>query len=412
MTLHSHGVDQSTSINRTTRARRSLMKAGAITATGAMALTAIAVTAASATTAHKAAAKAAVHASSSAPTLKALESELTTLEKPPSGPVSILETGSSLFYPLVSSWASGYAKLHGNVQVTTASTGSGTGQADALNGTVQIGTSDAYLPPTDPASLLDIPEVVSAQQIDYNVTGISASHTHLKLNAALLNSIYTGQVTTWNDPAIAKLNPGVSLPNEPIVVLRRSDSSGDSFLFSQYLAYQDPSSFVVSTGGPSTLPNFPKIPGEIAEKGNQGMESGCVATPGCIAYIGVSYLREAVKNGLAYAELENGSGNYVLPTPQNIANEVASFKVIPSTGALSLIDSKVAKYGYPIANFEYAIVNENQSSTTTAQAVAAFLAWGMDPRNGASATYLSPVYFQALAPNALQVAINLLKKIQ
>ncbi|MCU1494685.1 MAG: phosphate-binding protein [Acidimicrobiaceae bacterium] len=389
-------------LRRPSRANRGLVRAGALTLVGALTLTGATVSIASASTTQK----------TSGPTLKSLETQLTSLEKPPSTSAALQETGSSLFYPLVSAWASAYSKAHGNVPVTTASTGSGTGQADALNGTVAIGASDAYLPPSDPSNLLNIPEDVSAQQIDYNVSGVSASHVHLKLSAAILNSIYTGKITHWNDPALKKLNPTVSLPNEQIVVLHRSDSSGDSFLFTSYLSYQDSSSFPMSAGGPTTSPSWPSIPNTLAEKGNQGMEAGCVATPGCIAYIGVSYLREAVKNGLAYAQLLNGKGNYVLPTAINIANEVASFQKIPANGAISLVDSKSAKNGYPIVNFEYAIVNANQSNPATAQAIKAFLAWGMDPRNGSASSYLSPVYFQALAPNAMAVAVNLLKKIQ
>jgi len=390
------------------RARRGVARVGLVAAAGTLALTGLSASIAGASSAHHVTAK---KSSSSSTSLSSLESELTTLEKAPSGSNPILETGSSLFYPLMSAWAAGYAKLHGNIQVTTASTGSGTGQSDALNGTVQIGASDAYLPPTDPSTLLDIPEVVSAQQIDYNVKGLSASHVHLKLNADVVNDIYTGKVTNWDNSEIASLNKGVTLPNEPIVVLRRSDSSGDSFLFTQWLAYADSSSFSASSG-PATQPQWPNVPGEIGEHGNQGMLTGCIATPGCIAYIGISYLREAAAKGLSYAELENGSGNYVLPTKQNILNEVGSFSKIPASGALSLIDSHVAKYGYPIVNFEYAIVSENQKSTAIAQAVVAFLAWGMDPRNGATTTYLAPVNFQPLAPNALAVSIALLKKIQ
>jgi phosphate transport system substrate-binding protein len=391
--------------------RRGVGRVSLAALAGTIALTGVTASVADAAAGHP---RAVAHSSGSGstPTLKSLESQLTSLEKAPGASTPLLETGSSLFYPLMSAWATGYGKIHSNIQVTTASTGSGTGQSDALNGTVQIGASDAYLPPSDPATLLDIPEVVSAQQIDYNVSGVSASHVHLKLNADILNAIYSGSITNWDDPQIQSINASVKLPNEPIVVLRRSDSSGDSFLFTQFLAYADSSSFVNQSGGPSTQPQWPNVPGEIGEHGNQGMLTGCIATPGCIAYIGVSYLREAVAKGLAYAQLENGSGNYVLPTPQNIANEVASFKKIPASGALSLIYSKDAKYGYPIANFEYAIVNADQSNSTTAQAIRAFLAWGMDPRNGATSTYMAPVYFQSLAPNALAVAISLLKKIQ
>jgi phosphate transport system substrate-binding protein len=340
------------------------------------------------------------------PSYASVEKELSALEHPPAG-VSLQETGSTLLYPLISAWAHSYRAT----KVTTAGTGSGTGIADATSGTVQIGASDAYLPPSAPKTLLNIPLDVSAQQIDYNLPGLGGK-THLQLNGTVLNDIYDGTITTWNAPAIRKLNPGIKLPNERIVPLHRSDGSGDTFLFSTYLSKQDPSGWVNAHGGPGTTVSWPSVPTALAEQGNGGMLAGCEKTPGCIAYIGISYLRSALKAGLGDARLENGSGNYVLPTPANIESEVASFHNIPSSAAISLIDSKSARYGYPIVNFEYAIVSQNQPSATVAQAIRAFLAWGMDPRHGSSTAFLSPIYFHPLAPGAMQIAVNLLKKVQ
>jgi phosphate transport system substrate-binding protein len=137
----------------------------------------------------------------------------------------------------------------------------------------------------------------------------------------------------------------------------------------------------------------------------------CTVTPGCIAYIGISYLNSSASAGLGEAELQNGKGNFELPTPATINAEVSSFKQVPSNGTLSMVYSKSAPLGYPIVNFEYAIVLKSQPSAATAQAIQAFLAWGMDPRGGASSSTLYPVHFQPLAPNAMAVAINLIKSI-
>ncbi|HUZ19963.1 MAG TPA: phosphate ABC transporter substrate-binding protein PstS [Acidimicrobiales bacterium] len=380
---------------------RNVGAAATVALAGALAAGALAAPVAGAATAH---AKAKGKPKATANVYASVEKQLSGLEKPPSG-VSLLETGSTLLYPLISAWAAHYPATH----VTTAGTGSGTGIADALNGTVQLGASDAYLPISDPSNLLDIPLDVSAQQVDYNLPGVKG---HLKLNAAVLNGMYNGTITKWNDPAIAALNKGVSLPATTVVPLHRSDGSGDTFMFTSFLDFQDPSSWVASSGGPNTSIHFPSVPTALAEQGNGGMLAGCEKTTGCVAYIGISYLRSALKAGLGDAQLENGSGKYVLPTPGAISSEVASFQHIPSTGAISLVNSKNAKFGYPIVNFEYAIVNANQSSSTTAQAIRAFLAWGMDPRNGSSSTYLTPIYFHPLAPGAMQIALNLLKKIQ
>lgn len=335
----------------------------------------------------------------------AVEKQLTSLENKAPGGVSLLETGSTLLYPVISTWASQYSKA----KVTTAGTGSGTGIADAQNGTVQIGASDAYLPASAPSNMLNIPVDVSAQQIDYNLPGL-AGKTHLHLNATVINDIYAGKITKWNDSAIKALNPGVKLPSTTIVPFHRSDGSGDTFMFSSYLAFQDSGSWVPSAGGPNTSVSWPKNANALAEQGNGGMLAGCEKTPGCIAYIGISWLRAALKAGLGDAQIENGSGNFVLPTPGNINAEVASYHKIPASGAISLINSKSVKYGYPIVNFEYAIVNKNQSASTAA-AIKAFLAWGMDPRYGSSAKNLTKFYFHPLAPGAMQIAVNLLKQI-
>ncbi|HUY06736.1 MAG TPA: phosphate ABC transporter substrate-binding protein PstS [Acidimicrobiales bacterium] len=344
-------------------------------------------------------------ASTSNPYAK-VEKQLTLLEKPPSG-VSLLETGSTLLYPVISEWASQYSA----VRVTTAGTGSGTGISDATNGTVQIGASDAYLSSSASSNLLNIPVDVSAQQIDYNLPGLSTKHLHL--DATVINDIFDGSITNWNDRAIASLNPGVKLPNMTIVPIHRSDGSGDTFMFSSYLAFQDPTSWVPSHGGPNTSVTWPNVTNALAENGNGGVLAGCEKVPGCIAYIGISWLRSAIAFGLGDAALENGSGKYVLPTPGNIASEVASYKKIPTSAAISLINSKFksARFGYPIVNFEYAIVNTNQSSAATAQAIKAFLAWGMDPRHGSSDSELTKFYFHPLAPAAMQIAVNLLQRI-
>ncbi|MDA8290983.1 MAG: phosphate ABC transporter substrate-binding protein PstS [Actinomycetota bacterium] len=381
-------------------ARARLARAGVLAISAALAATGATATLASASS---------THAPKSSNPYASVESQLTALENAAPSGVKLLETGSTLLYPVISTWASMYNTVH----VTTAGTGSGTGISDATNGTVQIGASDAYLSPTQLAAgaLENIPVAISAQQIDYNLPGV-AKGTHLKLNATVINDIYDGKITKWNDSAITSLNPGVKLPSIKIVPFHRSDGSGDTFLFSSYLAFQDHSSWVPKAGGPNTTISWPSNPNALAENGNGGMAAGCEATPGCIAYIGVSWLRTVVAHGIGYAQIENGKGNYVLPTPGNIAAEVASYKSVPANAALSLINSSVPKYGYPIVNFEYAIVNKTQSSTSTAKAIQAFLSWGMDPRKGSASSVLSKFFFQPLSPTAMQISVNLLKQVK
>ena len=330
--------------------------------------------------------------SSSSPASAAKPATMATA--PPSGSQTLSETGSSLLFPLFGTWASGYKAKYPNVSITTASTGSGAGISGATAGTVDIGASDAYLPPgvmQKTPSLKNIPLAISAQQINYNVPGLSPS-AHLKLNGTVLAQMYQGKIKTWDDPAIKALNPGVNLPATKVVPVHRSDSSGDTFLFTSYLSKQDPA-WSSSVGFGTSVP-FPSVAGAPAEKGNSGMVTGCKNTPGCVAYIGISYLKKTNAAGLGEAQVANGAGAYELPTAATISTAAAGFAAsTPPNGAISMINSS-AQGAYPIINYEYAIVNANQTSAAKAQTIQAFLHWAIT--GGNSATYLGPVQFQPL----------------
>jgi phosphate transport system substrate-binding protein len=331
------------------------------------------------------------------------------VETPSAGTVT--ETGSSLLYPLFNLWAGGYSNKYTSVTVSTASTGSGTGLADAANGTVDVGASDAYLAPsslTTTPTLLNIPLAISAQLAAYNIPGVTA---HLVLSGKVLSQIYQGKITTWNDPAITALNPSVTLPNIPIVTLHRSDGSGDTFLWSSYLSDADPNGWGKTLGFNTTI-SWPNAPGALGENGNSGMLAGCKATVGCIAYVGISYLTQALQAGLGYAALVNGKGQTVLPTPTSIAVEAAGFtKKTPANGTISMIDGKV-KGGYPIVNYEYAIVNSNQSSSSTAKDIRSLLEWIVNAKDGNASSYLTQVNFQPLPASIVAASLKQIKTIQ
>ncbi len=336
---------------------------------------------------------------------------LTSLETPPSSSVSLSETGSTLLYPLFNLWAPAYNHQYPNIKVSTAGTGSGTGISQAAAGTANIGASDAYLSSGQVQQypgLENIPLAISAQMVNYNIPNFSGT---LKLNGQILSAIYQGQITNWNDSKIAAVNPGVTLPNLKIVPVHRSDGSGDTFLFTTYLSDQDPSGWGQKISYGTTVA-FPAVPGALGANGNGGMVSSCGATPGCVAYIGVSYLDQIKAANLGEAQLENGSGNYEPLNTTTVAAEAASFAgSTPASGAISLIDGKKASNGYPIINYEYAIVNSSQPDSTTAQAVKALLAWCLDPANGSASAFLNQVNFQPLPSSAISVAVNLLDKI-
>ncbi|HTW04003.1 MAG TPA: phosphate ABC transporter substrate-binding protein PstS [Streptosporangiaceae bacterium] len=326
---------------------------------------------------------------------------------PAKAAASITETGSTLLYPLFGSWATAYQKLFTQVTITAGGTGSGTGIADASTGTVDLGGSDAYLSSSDRTtypSMMNIAVAISAQQVNYNVPGFK----NLKLDGTVLAQMYSGKITNWNAPAIAALNPGVSLPNLKVVPLHRADSSGDTFLFTSYLNDQDPSVWASSAVG--TTVSWPSVPGALAETGNSGMVSGCGATKGCVAYIGISYLAKTTAAGLGQAMLKNGSGAYESPTSATIAAEAASFtSKTPANESISLINGPAAT-GYPIVNYEYLVVNSKQSSATTTQDIRALLYWEVTAGQS-EATYLSAVDFQPLPASVVTLSENQIKKI-
>ena len=249
--------------------------------------------------------------------------------------------------------------------------------------------------------LQNIPLTVAALDVNYNVTGVKKP---LNLNGTVLAGIYAGKITMWNDSAIAKLNPGVSLPAEKIVTLHRADSSGSTFLFTSYLNAQDPSAWSSSNIG--TTITWPSAPGALAETGSGGMLSACGTTKGCIAYLGISYLAKATAAGLGTASLADKSGTYEAPTTATITSALSSFPAPPAGGGESLINSSA---GYPIINYEYAIVKKTQPSAAEATAVKKFLSWVLT--SGNSSTYLSTVGFLPLPASAKSVATTLVNSI-
>jgi len=313
-----------------------------------------------------------------------------------SGPISLAETGSSLLYPLFNGqWIPAYQSVDSNVQLSATSTGSGAGIAQATAGVVDIGASDAYMADQQVAatpSMLNIPLAISAQQVMYNIKGLSTAH--LKLSGDVLAQIYMGKIKYWDDAQVTALNAGVTLPHLPITVVRRSDGSGDTFIFTQYLT--DTSSAWKSGPAFGTSISWPAVSTEIGAKGNDGVVAALKGTQGSIGYVGISWLDKATAQGISYASLKNKDGNYVLPTNDTIqAAANAMVSQVPATERISLIDAPGAT-AYPIINFEYAIVNAKQKDAATADAIKNFLNWAIDPAKGNSASFMTPVHFLPL----------------
>ena len=321
--------------------------------------------------------------------------------------VPLIESGSSLLYPLFNAWVGSYTAANPSADITTTSSGSGAGIAQSIKGLIQIGASDAYLSNTlvkNNPTMLSIPLAISSQAVNYNLPGVAS----LNLSGPILAGIYEGKITQWNDPAIAAANPGVALPAHVIVPIHRLDGSGDTFIFTQYLAASDAG--WASTLHYGTAVSWPAISGEVGAKGNSGMLSALGNNPYGIAYIGISFADKVKSAGLGQAALLNKSGQYVLPAVANIqaaADSVAS--TTPADERISMIFAE-GPSAYPIVNYEYAIVNSAQPAPAIAEAIRDFLKWTVTEGN--SSSFLNPVHFLPLPPAVQALSLTQINNIQ
>ena len=267
--------------------------------------------------------------------------------------------GSTLIAPLLEEhWAVEFEHLYGD-KVKYGAVGSGAGIEQISARAVEFGASDAPLTSTQAAGChgcVQIPWALTATGIAYHLEGVG----RLRLTGPVLAEIYLGKITTWNDPRIAKLNKGESLPSLPITVVFRSDGSGDTYAFTNYLS--DVSSEWKSKVGFATSVSFTTGTGA---KGNAGVTAVVVATNGSIGYISASYI---IAHHLSAAALKNAAGKYEYPNLKNISNAAASIKKVPSNNELHIVDPpKKYKVAYPLSTFTYCIAPTNPVNKATLQ---------------------------------------------
>jgi phosphate transport system substrate-binding protein len=322
----------------------------------------------------------------------------------PSSAVTLSESGSSLLLPYLQELVAPLTAAYPNITLAPSGGGSGKGISDAIAGNSVLGGTDAYLSPgqfSTNMGFANIPIAISGQGIWVNLPGV----TSLKLSGDVIAKIYEGSITKWNDPAIAALNTGATLPGTTIMPLVRQGTSGDTFLFTSFLSATN--SAWASGPGAGTGVTWPKVAGEGSASSNPGMVAACKT--GCIAYVGVSASAAATTAGLLEAQVENKSGSFLTPTPATIAAAVtAGAASIPANLALSLIYQDGAQ-SYPIVNFEYVVVNTKQSSADDALALRTFLEWTIDPNGGSTSAFLSKENFvglQASVPASVLTAIT------
>jgi phosphate transport system substrate-binding protein len=269
--------------------------------------------------------------------------------------VRIQGAGATFPAPLYNKWIEEYGKTNSNVKIDYSAVGSGTGIANITNRIVQFGASDAPLNPTQdkalPAKILHLPTVAGPVVMIYNIKGVDK----LKLDGDVIAGIYLKQIKTWNDPKIAAINPGVTLPNAPIVVVHRSDGSGTSYIFTDYLSKV--SKQWETDIGANTAPDWPV---GIAGKGSDGVTAAVKNSEGSIGYVELAY---AEKNKLSYATQINKDGKEVKPTIDAVnAAAKSALAKFPEDMKVSITNAAGAD-SYPICGYTYLLVYEDLSYT-------------------------------------------------
>jgi phosphate transport system substrate-binding protein len=324
--------------------------------------------------------------------------------------VTLAETGSTLIYPVFQVWAADYPKSHPGVAVTAAATGSGAGVEQAISGAAQIGVSDAYMSDTqvrDNPLIINVPMAISAQTVNYNIPDLNGQN--LKLDGPTLAGIYSGKIQSWDDPAIAATNTGVKLPHNPIAPIHRSDASGDTFIFTQYLTFTTPS-WEYSPGYGTTIA-WAAAPNALTADGNAGMIAKIHDTPYSIGYVGVSLHEDVAKAGIGTAAVRSYDGEFLLPTPQAIeAAASALWPRTPPDERLTLVNAPGAN-AYPLINYEYAVVAKKQPSPETAAALRSFLLWAIAP-DETNAQYLANANFIPLPAHVWVLSHDQIEEIK
>ncbi len=288
----------------------------------------------------------------------------------PAAPASIDVTGAgaSFVFPLLSKWSSEYATGSGN-RINYQSIGSGGGIAQAKAGTVDFGSTDAPLKPEElaAANLGQFPSVVGGVVPVVNIEGLPANQ--LRLTGPLLADIYLGKVTKWNDPAIVEINPGTTLPEADIKVVYRSDGSGTTFNFVNYLGQVSPA-WVEGVGQAATSVKWPT---GVGGKGNEGVAAYTKQLSGAIGYVELSY---ALQNNLTTVSLQNAAGNWVAPSIASFQAAAASADWANAQDFHLVITNAPGADAWPIAATNFILVSKAPSNPAKARAALAFFQWG------------------------------------
>jgi phosphate transport system substrate-binding protein len=284
--------------------------------------------------------------------------------------VQIDGAGATFPYPIYSKWFSEYGKLHPDVRINYQSIGSGGGIRQLSNLTVFFGASDG--PMTDeqlkaaPGAILHFPSVLGGVVPVYNIPGVSAE---LKFSGSVLADIILGKITKWNDPAIAKDNPGVALPGTDITVVHRSDGSGTTYIFVDYLSKISPD-FKTTVGVATSV----KWPTGVGGKGNEGVSALVQQTPGSFGYVELIY---AIQNKISYSTVKNADGNFVKASLASVTEAAASTeRKMPADFRVSITNAP-GKTAYPISSFTWLLFFEDAKDKPKSKTMVDFMKWAL-----------------------------------
>jgi phosphate transport system substrate-binding protein len=301
------------------------------------------------------------------------------------GSIGLAETklngaGATFPYPIYSKWFDDYHKQHSDVEINYQSKGSGAGIRQLTEGTVDFGASDG--PMSDEqlktakekrgADILHIPTVLGAVVPAYNLADVKGE---IKFSGETLAGIFLGKITKWNDAALAKDNPGLKLPNKPIIVEHRAEGSGTTYIFTDYLSKVSPEWKDKVGKGPSV-----QWPAGLGQQGNEAVAGAVRQTDGAIGYVELIY---ALQNNIAFGPVKNSAGKFVKASLESTTAAAASVKDMPDDFRVSITDAPGAN-AYPISSFTWLLVPVKWSDASKEKAMVDFLNWMID--SGEAAT--------------------------
>jgi phosphate transport system substrate-binding protein len=315
--------------------------------------------------------------------------------------VRINGAGATFPYPIYSKWFDEYHKLNPNAQINYQSIGSGGGIRQLTNQTVFFGATDGPMTNEQlqaaPSRILHFPTVLGADVPVYNIPGVTAE---LKFSGAVLADIFLGKITKWNDPALARLNAGVTLPASDIVVVHRSDGSGTTYIWVDFLAKVSPE--WKSKVGVATSVNWPV---GVGGKGNEGVAGLVRQTPGAIGYVELIY---ALQNKIAYGSVQNLAGEFVRASDASVtAAASAAAGKMPADFRVSITNAE-GKGAYPVSSFTWLLLYENPKDKAQAKVMVEFMKWALSDGQ----KFAAQLGYAPLPPEVVKLELAALAQIK